>query len=158
MNKMNGGYVMVAYNASQSELEKAYATKRPVIVYDADNIGHYAEIKIKDNTYYVENVYLYSRTFDLEDSETPSYSVRFNILTSFGGELTPDNVVDVILNAKMQSIDFTSIVVSGTTLTAFGGKADEDSIIYLYTDSHTIKESSFDWVDIITETTIITEY
>ena len=44
---LNGGYAMIKHNATQEELEVAYKTKRPVLLYDADHRAHWAQINEK---------------------------------------------------------------------------------------------------------------
>ena len=48
---MNGGYVMINYDASQAELAKAYATNKPVIAYDENGKAYYASIILDGSTY-----------------------------------------------------------------------------------------------------------
>lgn len=53
---LNGGYTMVKYNATQTELQNAYASKKPVIVYDADGCGFYAYIVLNNTTYEIKKI------------------------------------------------------------------------------------------------------
>lgn len=140
MNKMNGGYVMVAYNASQSELEKAYATKRPVIVYDADNIGHYAQICIDaSDNYYVKtlkgallrhSVELKKGTTDQltlivytpETKEIDTLDTLFDVIDEYGGVI-PTQVIKVSN-------------VSANTL--FGYGSSHDDMRYISVDNNDV--------------------
>ena len=45
---LNGGYAMIKYDATQKDLEIAYKTKRPVLLYDADHRAHWAQINEKE--------------------------------------------------------------------------------------------------------------
>ena len=54
MNKLNGGYVMLKYDASQEKLKDAYESSKPVIVYDASNRGLWAKITESSGTYSIE--------------------------------------------------------------------------------------------------------
>lgn len=45
MNYLNGGYAMIKHNASQKDLENAYKTNRPVLVYDENRRAHWAVIE-----------------------------------------------------------------------------------------------------------------
>lgn len=56
MNYLNGGYVMIKHNATQTELKNAYESKKPVIVYDADGRGFYAYIVLNNTTYEIKKV------------------------------------------------------------------------------------------------------
>lgn len=53
---LNGGYTMIKYNATQTELRNAYESKKPVIVYDADGRGFYAYIVLNNTTYEIKKV------------------------------------------------------------------------------------------------------
>lgn len=53
MNYLNGGYVMIKHNATQTELQNAYKSKKPVIVYDADGKGYFANIKQVGSNYFL---------------------------------------------------------------------------------------------------------
>lgn len=44
---LNGGYAMIKHDATQKDLEIAYKTKRPVLLYDADHRAHWAQINEK---------------------------------------------------------------------------------------------------------------
>lgn len=44
---LNGGYAMIAQDATQKDLEIAYKTKRPVLLYDANHRAHWAQINEK---------------------------------------------------------------------------------------------------------------
>ena len=48
MISLNGGYAMIKHDATQKELEVAYKTKRPVLLYDADHRAHWAQINEKE--------------------------------------------------------------------------------------------------------------
>ena len=54
MNKLNGGYVMLKYDASQEKLKDAYDSGKPVIVYDSNNKGLWARITESSGTYSIE--------------------------------------------------------------------------------------------------------
>lgn len=56
MNYLNGGYTMIKYNATQTELQNAYVSKKPVVVYDADGRGDYAYIVIDNTTYKIKKL------------------------------------------------------------------------------------------------------
>ena len=56
MNYLNGGYVMVKHDATQAELQKAYESKKPVIMYDVNGRGHWAKITLTDDTYAVVSI------------------------------------------------------------------------------------------------------
>ena len=56
MNYLNGGYVMVKHDATQAELQKAYESKKPVIMYDATGRGHWAKITLSEDTYTVSSI------------------------------------------------------------------------------------------------------
>lgn len=45
---LNGGYAMIKHDATQKDLEVAYKTKRPVLLYDADHRAHWAQINEKE--------------------------------------------------------------------------------------------------------------
>ena len=54
MNKLNGGYVMLKYDASQEKLKDAYDSGKPVIVYDSNNRGLWAKVTESSGTYSID--------------------------------------------------------------------------------------------------------
>ncbi len=77
---LNGGYAMIAHDATQKDLEVAYKTKRPVLLYDADHRAHWAQINEKE----VE-------TIDEETEETIiTYEYSYELLNAIEA-LVDDN-------------------------------------------------------------------
>lgn len=69
---LNGGYAMIKHDATQKDLEVAYKTKRPVLLYDADHRAHWAQINEKE----VE-------TIDEETHETiTTYEYSYELLNA----------------------------------------------------------------------------
>ena len=66
MNYLNGGYVMIKHNATQTELKNAYESKKPVVYYDATGKAEYATIVKKADAYYVFKVNEYAKKYSIE--------------------------------------------------------------------------------------------
>lgn len=77
---LNGGYAMIKHDASQKELEVAYKTKRPVLLYDEDKRAHWAIINEKE-----------IETIDEETEETIiTYEYSYQLLNAIE-ELVDDS-------------------------------------------------------------------
>lgn len=134
MNKMNGGYVMVAYNASQSELEKAYETKRPVIVYDEDNIGHYAQICVDANgAYYLKTINgaLVRHNIELKKG-TNQYFLNIVI---YAPETIPFDTFEKVKDAIDEygcKVTSQLLYINGNSYQALFGTSDDYDVVYYF--------------------------
>ena len=88
MNKLNGGYVMLKYDASQDKLKDAYDSGKAVIVYDSSNRGLWAKITESSGTYSIEPLIASS-----DIPEAPKYYRHSIILEKSGGY--PSKAFDV---------------------------------------------------------------
>ena len=135
MNKMNGGYVMVKYDATQTELKNAYETKRPVIMYDADNVGHYAKITLVGTTYVVNeiggsNLYLYQitggSTLDLGGGTIKKSPFWASVISPTNYEIDEDTDLNELV---FNLIDEQSDEDSGKFIVCAGQCGDADYVV-----------------------------
>lgn len=112
MNNLNGGYVMIKHNATQTELANAYKTKKPVLLYDENGFAYWAKIKettsiVDDETIYTYDVVKINQIENLVDS---AGNLRF-----IDGEGTPleQEGVDITYCKWSLSGTHLMLVVSG---------------------------------------------
>lgn len=120
MNYLNGGYAMIKHNASQKDLENAYKTNRPVLVYDENRRAHWAVIEetatesVDEETQEPITIYEYSYRLLDEASVVHLYNhslsvyyerpgsakvnLCFNIITNSSTALTSNTWFDTITN------------------------------------------------------------
>ena len=94
---LNGGYAMIKHDATQKELEVAYKTKRPVLLYDADHRAHWAQINEK-----------VIETVDEETQETiTTYEYSYQLLNAI------EALVDASGNPRFIEGDGTPATITG---------------------------------------------
>lgn len=109
---LNGGYAMIKYNSTQEELQIAYRSKKPVLLYDEKQMAHWATIEetatqsVNEETQEPITIYEYSYRLlnDIEALVDSNGNQRF-----IGGNGTPGNV-------KGLTIASTKWVLNGTNL------------------------------------------
>ena len=157
MNKLNGGYIMIDAESStlQADLKKAYESGRPVLYYE-NGKSVFGSVTITDNTYVFVSSVLYHRAFEVKNT-TDGYDVYFDILTSYDGELTSDNIKSVVYNS-INKFGYYDSRIAGANKYCITSYSDEDSIYYLYDDSGTIKLVLVDWSDLLASEIEIIEF
>lgn len=114
---LNGGYAMIKYNSTQEELQIAYKTKRPVLLYDEDKRAHWAVIEetatesVDEETEETITTYQYSYRLIDEASGGKLYQHVCHVTDEVGNEvyclelitrdntpLTLSNLVTILTN------------------------------------------------------------
>lgn len=135
MTNLNGGYVMIKHNATQAELQKAYATKKPVIVYDENNIGHFADICIEPNNdiYYLKtlNGALVRHNIELKKG-TNQYLLNIVI---YAPETIPFDTFEKVkdaIDAYGCKIIGQLLYINGNSYQAMFGVGDDYDVLYWF--------------------------
>ena len=138
MNYLNGGYIMVKYNATQTELQKAYESKRPIIAYDSNMRGQFATIELNGGTYSIKylkdsgaplvvvdiyakevDTYVHHYTCFVDDLTLETYADLKSYLTTKGYTATSALVCSAIVSGGSQNV--TALQVNGDDIVDIGG-------------------------------------
>lgn len=130
MNYLNGGYTMIKYNATQTELSIAYASKKPVIVYDEDGKGYFANIKKVGSNYFLTfnkgKIYtMHSVAITaVDDDENTLEFIMVGLCDT--NEITLQNIGQYVEDLKITN----SEILGNNYL--WGTFGSDESILYLY--------------------------
>ena len=117
MNYLNGGYVMLKHNATQTELANAYKTKKPILLYDENGFAYWARINettsiVDDETIYTYDVVKINQIESLIDS---AGNLRF---IEGDGELNTISGLTITYNKYSLSGSHLMFVIAGSVTNA----------------------------------------
>lgn len=156
MNYLNGGYTMVKSTASQSELAKAYESKKPVIIYDENNIGYFATIKKIGSIYAVKSISntLVKKVYHVE-GEDGDGAVDFKFIAITDSDKT--------ITTKAELVSATGILLQyecdfgGHTFDVMSGMVNDGSISVVAKNEDAVESIWYTLNDLIESELTITD-